>query len=399
MTRALVLIDGEHYPAVVRDAIAELPFDIAAAVIVGGTEKLRGGEEDYGVPLLRDLDEALAEHEPELVYDLSDEPVLGPKERLRLASRVLARGVRYEGGDFAFRPPELQEFPLPSLAVIGMGKRVGKTAVTGHIARLLARDRDVVVVSMGRGGPREPEVVETPPTVEALLERSRAGSHAASDFLETAAVARVPTIGCRRAGGGLAGATTSSNVLEGAKLALEREPDVVVFDASGASLPPIATDKRILVTSPKHELSAGLNAYRVLVSDLVIVVRGRDEHVREIRGVKDVPVVPVELRLRAVEDVSGRRAAVFTTGADATDHLDADVVALSKNLSNREELRKDLERAHGADVYLVEVKAAAIDVVAEAAAHEGIDVVLLENEVVGDELDEHVLDLLAAAVA
>ena len=31
--------------------------------------------------------------EPDLVYDLSDEPVLGPRERLALASRVLAHGV------------------------------------------------------------------------------------------------------------------------------------------------------------------------------------------------------------------------------------------------------------------------------------------------------------------
>ena len=33
---------------------------------------------------------------------------------------------------------------LPSLAVIGTGKRVGKTAVTGHVARLLAFDRQRV---------------------------------------------------------------------------------------------------------------------------------------------------------------------------------------------------------------------------------------------------------------
>ena len=90
--------------------------------------------------------------------DLSDEPVLGPRERMLLASRVLAAGLRYEGADFQFTPPPYASFPLPSLAVIGTGKRVGKTAVTGHVARLLARDRDVVVVAMGRGGPAEPQI-------------------------------------------------------------------------------------------------------------------------------------------------------------------------------------------------------------------------------------------------
>src|SRR6185503_14478654 len=42
--RAVAVIDGEHYPPVVCDALAELPYDFVAAVLVGGTEKLRGGE-------------------------------------------------------------------------------------------------------------------------------------------------------------------------------------------------------------------------------------------------------------------------------------------------------------------------------------------------------------------
>src|SRR5256884_4390960 len=61
-----------------------------------------------------------------------------------------------------------------------------------------------------------------PISVESLLELSRAGRHAASDHLETAALAGVVTIGCRRCGGGLAGATTTSNVPAGIELALER---------------------------------------------------------------------------------------------------------------------------------------------------------------------------------
>ena len=86
--RAVALIDGEHYADVVRSALAELPYEFVAAVLVGGVEKLRGGEE-YGVPLVDDLAAALA-YEPELVVDLSDEPVLTPERRLELASRSLA---------------------------------------------------------------------------------------------------------------------------------------------------------------------------------------------------------------------------------------------------------------------------------------------------------------------
>ena len=48
MTRAVALIDGEHYASTVRDALAELPYDFVGAVLVVGTEKLREGAE-YGV--------------------------------------------------------------------------------------------------------------------------------------------------------------------------------------------------------------------------------------------------------------------------------------------------------------------------------------------------------------
>src|SRR5207237_3658656 len=135
---------------------------------------------EYGVPAVESLSEAVALYGPEVVVDLSDEPVLGPRERFRLASTALAAGLPYVGADFRFDPPAFEPFALPSLSVFGTGKRVGKTAVTGHLARLLARDREVLVVAMGRGGPPEPEVIEVAPTLAELLERSRAGRHAAS---------------------------------------------------------------------------------------------------------------------------------------------------------------------------------------------------------------------------
>src|SRR5919201_1228505 len=193
MTRVLALVDGEHYPSTVRDALAELPYEFVGAVMVGGTEKLRG-EADYGVPVYDDLDAALRELEPQLVLDLSDEPILGPPARFRVASRVLAAGIPYAGADFRLEPPELEPFPLPSLAVYATGKRVGKTAVSAHVARLLSRDRDVVAVAMGRGGPSTPEVMESPPGVDELLALARGGRHAASDSLEIAATAGVVTI-------------------------------------------------------------------------------------------------------------------------------------------------------------------------------------------------------------
>lgn len=419
MTRALAIIDGEHYAPVVRDALRELPHEILAAVMVGGTEKLRGGEE-YGVPVVTSVDDAVREYAPELVVDLSDEPVLGPVERFRLASRVLAHGLPYVGPDFRLDPPVFEPFEPPSLAIVGTGKRVGKTAIAAHAARLLAREHDVVVVAMGRGGPPEPELAEVPPTVEALLELSRRGEHAASDYLEDAALAGVVTVGCRRCGGGLAGAPMSSNVAAGARLAAAREPELVLFEGSGAALPPIATDGRILVAGAHQppELVAGyLNSYRILISDLVVLTMAeqgsRHEELAEaIREVKrGTTVIATIMRPRPVEDVSGRRVAFFSTAPQSAlerlaGHLEeahgADVVHASGSLADRDRLRRELDGVE-ADVLLVEIKAAAIDVVAEVASDRGLDIVFVDNEVLpldGEpDLDGELRGLASAARA
>ncbi len=399
MTRALAVIDGEHYPPVVRDALAALPYDFVAAWLAGGGEKLRGGEH-YGVPLVPDLEAAVDTYQPEVVVDLSDEPVLGPPERLRVASRVLARGAAYAGPDFRFDPPLLAPCPHPSLSIVGTGKRVGKTAVAGYVARLLSSRWRVVVVAMGRGGPAEPELVAEPPSVADLLRLSRSGRHAASDHLEDAALAGVVTVGCRRAGGGLAGSPALSNVLAGVELALAQDPELLLLEGSGASLPPVATTKRLLVVSAEQapELVAGyLNAYRILVSDLVVMTMAEDSRAvasvrRAIADVKPaVPVVATVLRPRPLEPIAGRRVAFFTTAPVAAHdrlaaHLreahGADVVHVSGNLARRGDLRSELDRVPEAELYLTEIKAAAIDVVAEAAAPRGVEVVFVENAVV-----------------
>jgi cyclic 2,3-diphosphoglycerate synthase len=414
------VIDGEHYAPVVRDALAVVPHDVVAAVLVGGSEKLRGGE-DYGVPLAAGIDEAIVEFAPDLVLDLSDEPVLGPPERMRLASRVLSHGLAYEGADFRFDAPTFAPFPLPSLGVVGTGKRVGKTAVTGHVAHLLAGDRRVVVVAMGRGGPREPEVVQVTPTVDGLLELSRAGRHAASDHLETAACVGVETVGCRRCGGGLAGAVAVSNVAEGAAVAASLRPDLVVFDGSGAALPPVATGRRVVVVGVNQEPAVAtgyLNAYRLLLADLVVLTMAEDgtdhaDTATAIRGLtrRGIPVVSAVLRPRPLEPVVGRSVAYFGTApthqhariaAHLRDACGAEVVHVSGSLASREALRDELAGVD-AEVFVVELKAAAIDVVAEEGARRGIDVVVAANDVVpvpgGPDLDSEIRRLAEEVAA
>jgi cyclic 2,3-diphosphoglycerate synthetase len=439
--RALFLIDGEHYPPVVVDAMKSIEESLGvegvAAAFLGGTEKLKEGT-DYGVPLVRAADpvsaveRALEAHAVEVVVDLSDEPVVGYRERMRIASLALAAGARYKGSDFDLRPPEYHAVSTkPSLAVIGTGKRVGKTAVSGYLARLLAENGfEPGVVSMGRGGPPEPEVVEGHKMEVGsayLLEALSRGAHAASDYYETAALSRVITVGCRRCGGGLSGEPFVSNVLEGARLANTLETKVTIFDGSGAAVPPVAVEGRVLVAGAHQDpeyVTGFLGAYRLLVSDLLVLtmseepmadrekVRGIIEAVREVEP--GLRVIPTVFRPRPVGEVRNLKVAYVSTAPRAVlgllcRHLEerygCEVVAASGSLSDRRELTRDLEgmRGTGVEAYLTEIKAAAVDVVTRRGAAEGKPVFYCDNDPVGlpgwNGLDRALLELARKVVA
>ena len=428
------MIDGEHYPPVVLDAMRTIEDSMnaegVAAAFLGGTEKLKEGT-DYGVPLVMGTDpvsaveRALAEHSVDVVFDLSDEPVIGYRERMRIASMVLAAGARYRGSDFDLRPPDLRPVSTkPSLAVIGTGKRVGKTAISGYLARLLAREGfDPGVVSMGRGGPPHPEVIEGHKLEvgsEYLLEALERGAHAASDYYETAALSRVTTVGCRRCGGGLAGEPFVSNVLEGAEIANSLDTGITVFDGSGAAVPPVAVDRRILVAGAHQDpeyIAGFLGAYRLLISDLLLTmseepmadeakVEGIVEAVREVKP--ELEAIPAVFRPRPVGNVEGLRVAYVSTAPPAVlrklaDHLQdrhgCEVVAASGNLSDRRRLAEDLDAMSGVEAYLTEIKAAAVDVVTRRGAGEGKPVFYCDNEPLGEGIDGALLRLAREAVA
>jgi cyclic 2,3-diphosphoglycerate synthetase len=225
----------------------------------------------------------------------------------------------------------------------------------------------------------------------------------------------VTTVGCRRCGGGLAGGVATSNVVEGARIASELDPELVVFDGSGAALPPVAADRTVAVVGGHQDpaVAAGyLNAYRLLRADIVVLTMadassGWGEVGDAVKGVvrQGVEVVPARLRPRPLVDVSGLSIAYFSAApqnaherlrAQLESASGATVVHVSGNLANRAALRDELARID-ADVFVVELKAAAIDVVAEVAHARGIEVVLAANDVVaidGDgDLDERLLEV------
>jgi len=280
--KVIALVDGEHYPAVTRWGLASARaagYEVLAALSVGGVEKLAADRRiDLGpIPVLEGvgsmaaLGAAIDKLRPEGVLDLSDEPVLGYERRMELIAASLARGVPYVGPDFRFDPPILEApLPVPTFGVIGSGKRVAKTAVAAHAARLAAEaGRRPVVVAMGRGGPGGP-VTAGPADVElsALLARAERGEHAASDYLEDALTAGVPTVGARRCGGGLAGRPFVTNVGEAAHQAVAGGAGLVILEGSGASIPTVPWHAGALVAPsslPPEHLGGYLGPLRLLL--------------------------------------------------------------------------------------------------------------------------------------
>jgi cyclic 2,3-diphosphoglycerate synthetase len=320
-----------------------------------------------------------------------------------LIAVALAGGLPYLGPDFRLDPPiEGPALPVPTVAVIGTGKRTGKTAIAGEVARVAASlDLTPILVAMGRGGPPEPQVAEAG-TVDLarLLDLRRAGEHAASDYLEDAITTGVTTIGARRAGGGLAGRPFATNVREAADLAVGLGAGIVILEGSGSAVPTVPWDAGILVvpaTAPPEYLGGYLGPYRMLLSDLVVFTMGAGpsglenlsvlrSHVQRYQA--DARQIITDFIPVPLADVRGRKAFFITTApepaaAQQVQHLQAEagckVVGWSARLADRAGLAEDLGAAEPYDVLLTELKAAAVDVGVEQAIARGAEVVFVDN--------------------
>jgi cyclic 2,3-diphosphoglycerate synthase len=408
----IALVDGDHEPPAVRAVLDRLERErgLAGVVLCGGEEKLRPGvlaeaARHYGRPVevARAPSDAFGRLAPKAraVVDLADEPALAAPARLRLAAFALHLGLSYEAPGLRLTPPAYEPiaFGGPKLAVIGTGKRVGKTAVAGHWASLL-RERGLrpVLVCVGRGGPERPQLARPGTGVDELLSLSANGAHAASDYLEGAALTGVPSVGCRRVGGGPAGEAAESNVAEAAALAASLDPGVLLIEGSGATVPPVEVDRTACVVGDRAGALDGLGPYRLLRAQLVLV-NGHEGLTAELADLCPGRVARFTLVSEPAEPLDpGSRVALFTTGAEGCDGIEP--VVRSRALARRGELAGDLERAvaEGCEVYLTELKAAAIDTVAVRARAEAARVAFLRHRPVGldCDLDRLLIELAGA---
>lgn len=421
----LALIDGEHYPGVTAWAIKKLG-NVCCAVFLGGSEKIGSIEEverKVGVKVyhspnyLNAIRRALEENEVEEVVDLSDEPVLNYEDRFKIASICMLYGVAYRGADFYFKPSPMKRLGKPSIAIIGTGKRVGKTAVSGFVARILKTIARPVIVTMGRGGPEEPELIEGERfeiTPEFLLKLAENGKHAASDHFEDALTSRVTTIGCRRCGGGMAGFPFFDVVDAGVKLAESLPNDLIILEGSGATFPAYKADRYVVVVSADQKLDfirGYFGPFRLAMADIVVVTRADSVGEEKMKALENVihdtnPDADLHLtafRPRPLGEVSGKRLGLVMTSGEALpkakeylEMLGAEVLYNSGNLSKRPLLWRDLGGFEGIDAVAVELKAAAVDVVTRWALERGIEVIYLDNEPVnidGKDLRSAILTL------
>ena len=166
-------------------------------------------------------------------------------------------------------------------------------------------------------------VAEASTSLAELLAIAAEGGHAASDYLEDAVLAGVRTVGCRRVGGGFAGAPAESNVVAGAALAVSLGPDVLVFEGSGACIPPVEVDRTVCVigAGPAEPFAE----YRVERAELVLAPEG---------AAAPAGALPFRLEPEPAEPLpDAARVAVFTTGGPPPSAVEA--VVASTNLARR----------------------------------------------------------------
>ena len=261
----IALIDGEHHPPAVRDALDALDAErgLAGVVFCGGEEKVRAGvladpAAHYGRAVVNGPAAAAALRR----WRSRGRGGGGPRRRAgarRRPQRLRAGGpARCTSASPTRRPacgstpPRLRalDFDGPNLAVIGTGKRTGKTAVAGHWAGLL---RDAGGSGDRVHGARRPgRAAGRPRRASGSTSCSRSRARAATPRRTTSRTRCWPGCGPSAAGAWAAGwrGSRSSRTWSRARRWPPRSrPGALVLEGSGACIPPVRGGPRPCASS------------------------------------------------------------------------------------------------------------------------------------------------------
>ncbi|MEA2015310.1 MAG: 2,3-diphosphoglycerate synthetase [Actinomycetota bacterium] len=414
----VALIDGEHHPKVTYDAVEMLKRvykgNFKGIIFIGGTEKISMDNiEDFfneKVYIIKNIDldfkDALNYFKPDIVYDLSDEPVVNYYIRMKLASFCMAIKCSYMGPDFLFSY-EREDMPCkkPSISIIGTGKRIGKTAISSYVSKVFDDENiKVCVVAIGRGGPEEVKIIRgdrIDMNPEYLLGISKKGMHVGSDYIEDALTSGITTVGCRRCGGGFGGKIFMSNIKDGIKAAEGLDPELVIVEGSGASIPDVKVDRSICVIGAGQSwdnIVGYLGIYRILSADLIILTMCEkpiadedkiDFLEKEINKINpDAPIIKTVFRPRPLSEIEGKKIFLALTSSRSIEskmkkylekNFRCKIIYISFNLGNRNKLRDELEKNRDYDAVLTELKAASIDVLTDFALKNNKEVIYMNN--------------------
>jgi cyclic 2,3-diphosphoglycerate synthetase len=216
-------------------------------------------------------------------------------------------------------------------------------------------------------------------------------------------------------------------VAKGAEITNELSNNFVIFEGSGASVPPIKTDGWLLAIGAYQPVETIINymgAYRIRKSDLIVLTMC-EEHTLSIVKSKEIvnfirrvnpeaDIANIIFRPRPQKSIKGKKVLYATTASESVGEIlkeylektfDCEVVGMTHRLSNRKELVheiQDIEKKNpNIDVLLTELKAAAIDVAANVF-HDKMEIVFCDNEplqIDGDfDLKRMILDLADIAI-
>lgn len=218
-----------------------------------------------------------------------------------------------------------------------------------------------------------------------------------------------------------------TNMKQGAEIANEVESKFIIFEGSGAAIPPIKTNKDIVLigtNQPILNITNFFGPFRIGLADLVILtmceepmtspekVKSIENFVSEINP--NAKIIPTVFRPKPLGDVSGKNILFATTAPDEikdvlVNHLekeyDCKVVGTTPHLSNRPLLQKDIDKyIDEADIMLTELKAAAVDVATKDSLEAGLGVVYCDNIPIAiddsyPDLSESILEIVNGAIS